>query len=92
MYDTVRFDFDLVFCYQTKVFLVVQVILGLGGMRCESLNASVSEYNYCIEGAQSYLFNFFFKLTEILLSQESSYFSRNPCQILQLKIVPFGRY
>ena len=30
------------------------------------------------KGAQSYLFNFCFKLLEILLSQESSYFSHSP--------------
>ena len=32
------------------------------------------------------IFSTFFKLFEILLSQESSYFSHNPWQILQLKV------
>ena len=40
-----------------------------------------------LKEAQSYLFNLFFKLLEILLSQESSYFSHNPWHILQLKRV-----
>ena len=35
---------------------------------------------------------FFFKLLEILLSQNSSYFSYNSRQISQLKSVPIGRY
>ena len=42
-------------------------------------------YRFWVKGAQSY----FFKLLEILLSQESSYFSHNPWQSLQLKTVPF---
>ena len=37
------------------------------------------------KGAQSYLFNFCFKLLEILLSQESSYFSHSPWRNVQLK-------
>ena len=39
-----------------------------------------------LRGAQSYLFNFFFKLLEILVSHETSYFSHNPWQILWLKV------
>ena len=38
------------------------------------------------------IFPFFNTLKEILVSQESSYFSHNPWQISQVKIVPFGRY
>ena len=45
-----------------------------------------------IKGAKSYFFQRFFKFFEILISQESSYFSHTPCQILQLKHVLFGRY
>ena len=37
-------------------------------------------------------FQLFFKLLEILVSQESSYFSQNRWQSSQLKIIPFGRY
>ena len=37
-------------------------------------------------------FHFFPKLMEILLSQESSYFSHSPWKILLLQHVPFGRY
>ena len=37
------------------------------------------------KGAQSYLFNFCFKLLKILLSQESSYFSHSPWKNVQLK-------
>ena len=43
-----------------------------------------------INGA-SPIFSTFFKLLEILLSQESSYFSDNSRKILQLESVPFGR-
>ena len=39
----------------------------------------------CFKGTQPYLFNFFFKLLEILLSQESLYCSHNPQKILQLR-------
>ena len=42
-------------------------------------------WNMKLKGAQSYLFYFFFKLLEILLSQNSSYFSYKPRQILHLK-------
>ena len=45
-----------------------------------------------LQGVRSYLFNFFYKLLDVLLSQESSYFSHSPRTILQLKSVPFGRY
>ena len=48
-------------------------------------------YTHLFKEAQSYLFNFFFKHLEILVSQESLYFSHNPGQISQLKSVPFGR-
>ena len=34
----------------------------------------------------------FFVLFEVLVSQESSFFSHNPREILKLKSVPFGRY
>ena len=45
-----------------------------------------------LRGAQSNFFQLFSKLLEILVSQESSQFSPNPCKISQLKIVLFGRY
>ena len=38
------------------------------------------------------IFQLFFKLLGILVSQESSYFSYNQWQILQLKTVLFGKY
>ncbi len=34
----------------------------------------------------------FFKISEILVSEEGSYFSYYPCWILQVKNVLFGRY
>ena len=40
--------------------------------------------------AQSFLF-IFFELFEILMLQDSSYFSHNPWLISQLKSIPFGR-
>ena len=38
------------------------------------------------------IFSTFSQLLEILVSQESSYFSHNPCKISWLKSVAFGRY
>ena len=43
-----------------------------------------------VKGSAVLSFQIFSKLLEILLSQESSYFSHNPWQILQLQCVPFG--
>ena len=40
----------------------------------------------------SAIFSTFSQTLEILVSQESSFFSHNICKISQLKIVPFGRY
>ena len=44
--------------------------------------------SFVSKGAQSNCL----KLFEILVSQERSYFSHDPCQISQLKSIPFGRY
>ncbi len=43
---------------------------------------------YHFKGASSDCFRLFFKLSEILVSEESSYFSHYPLWILQLKNVP----
>ena len=45
-----------------------------------------------LKGARSNCFKKNFKLSEILVSEESSYFSRYPWWILELKNVRFGRY
>ena len=47
---------------------------------------------YKIKGAQSIYFQLFSNFWKFLVSQESSYFSRNSWQILQLTHIPFGRY
>ena len=41
--------------------------------------------NFSVKGAQSDLSTFLFKLLEMLVLEESSYFSHNPWQFSQLK-------
>ena len=51
---------------------------------------SKKKFIFGVKGAQTDFVNFFFqKFWRFLVSQESLYFSHNPCQILQLKSTPF---
>ena len=62
---------------------------------CKLLNVAEISVIDCIcriKGAQSYLFNFLQTFFEILVSQESLYFSYNSWPISWLKSIPFGRY
>ena len=52
---------------------------------CQRMVYSVVYVVFCSLKEPSPIFFNFFKLLEILVSQESSYLSHKPCQILQLK-------
>ena len=59
---------------------------------CVSFIHSMIQNEAYVEVERILISIFFFKDLGYFVSQESSYFSHNQCQFLQLKYAPFQRY